>query len=1299
MSDADSKSENNQKGRIKAPRQIGKYELKRRLGAGGMGAVFLATDTKTKRAVALKVLPKDKAANKTLVKRFQAEAQAVANLEHENIVRVYEADQADGYLYIALEYIDGTDVDIILKKRERMPVKRAAEVVKQVAKALQHAHEQNIVHREIKPANIMIRNDGMVKLTDLGLARSVDEADDTNITRAGTTVGTVDYMAPEQARNSRLADIRSDLYSLGCTWYQMVVGHPPYHEGSLTNKLQAHSSAKLPDPRDENPDVPESTVIMIHQLMAKKPKDRYQTPQELLDDFQNSSMHRSTISNDVLSALAEEDSSLDLPRTGEPETVSEANASESYSGSSTTDSSEDPEAEQAPRRRQKQKKRDSKSSQTQQANQPPHSSRQPKMPPRQDRKDAPETSKPRGGDGDSAPLEILKYLAIAGGFVGVFVGIWYVLSAFASGLDPGGSAAKGESQRQLARDMMDENQSAPIPTAGRRQPDEENGPKPTQVTFSDPGQTSSPQKTAVTSLELIKSPSIYKAPDWANRVPVSAEIPNLFADLKLKPRTVGQWGNQLGAFRTISSALEKLPAGPVWLQLLGPGPFSLNPVTIKDRQLVISRASDDYEPSIVCLAGKLKKSNQFLKIEDGSLLLTGVNLSIDAQQFPATGPASLISMTRGNLFLRDVSVSVIGRRESPTHAISYTSSKSTPESSRILIDRSLIRGHCSSLQLAGNSNSLLVTNSLLLSAESPVFAIDSPDVTSDDNQNSTSSINVVRSTLATSHSLFVVNGKGSSMQVALEETQCFSAGSTDSPLIDLKQWAVSPTPQPSQSSAHNFRWTTNASDFRGWKTLLRSGVNAVEPITEIAVWKKFWDDSFNNSDFSTDAWTAPQPIDALSFNDKNWTDNSSSGVPTDALSLPSPSIQSTTHEMTGLSEDSPTAFSGPPPATIELNLDKTNLDDELKKTSWKSGTRFLLSGTQTDLLRPIVVEGRSLILEMAPNQPEGFDLQPRKNFSESLLTVQNASLKLINVRMRVPNRSRDSEQPAWLLNVTNGSLSVVNSHLSGPYLENDHYHYRGLIHWETGTGRSLPESQPRRHLLEISSSVLLTRGVAVSTSPQAGLVRVIDSLIAAQGTAWECQFLPNPESLSALFDFRQSTLGGSESVLSILETPQDQAGIRVAFLMRDCLSINTNPGEIRRAKTVFLAADSSWLNQQHLIWWGRANGWSTDISCFTIAPNEVGQLQTVDDWTALWGAFNVQKPLYNPVGVILAEQETRAKELLPEYFQLDPKSRALKWNLEGDPIGANLDEFLPVKTADGKPAEKQPSKARPTSGF
>ncbi|HSG71986.1 MAG TPA: serine/threonine-protein kinase, partial [Planctomycetaceae bacterium] len=302
-----SNSQKPESGKQKIPKQLGKYSLVRKLGAGGMGTVFLAKDERTNRMVALKLLPISSTFNETLIQRFRSEAMSASKLEHENIVRVYEADEIDDFLYIALEYIDGTDVDKLIQSRERLPVKRASEIIKQVASALQHAHEQNIIHRDIKPSNLMIRKDGVIKVTDLGLARSVDDTLDTSITREGTTVGTVDYMAPEQARNSRDADIRSDLYSLGCTWYQMLVGHVPYYEGSVTNKLRAHAAGPIPNPRDENPEIPESIANMIMRLMAKDKENRYQTPQELLDDLANVNFHRPQVSQDVMAALAHSD--------------------------------------------------------------------------------------------------------------------------------------------------------------------------------------------------------------------------------------------------------------------------------------------------------------------------------------------------------------------------------------------------------------------------------------------------------------------------------------------------------------------------------------------------------------------------------------------------------------------------------------------------------------------------------------------------------------------------------------------------------------------------------------------------------------------------------------------------------------------------------------------------------------------------------------------------------------------------------------------------------------------------------
>ena len=175
-------------------RTFGRYVIEKKLGEGGMGAVYRAIDSNLKRTVALKILPREKAKNDILVKRFQAEAEAAAQLRHKNIVCVYDSGEVDGYLYIAMEYLDGIDVQDLVIRKDGLSVKRSLDIIKQVARALEHAYEQTIVHRDIKPANLLIDRDGNVKLADMGLARSIAETEEAGITRAGTTVGTVDYM-------------------------------------------------------------------------------------------------------------------------------------------------------------------------------------------------------------------------------------------------------------------------------------------------------------------------------------------------------------------------------------------------------------------------------------------------------------------------------------------------------------------------------------------------------------------------------------------------------------------------------------------------------------------------------------------------------------------------------------------------------------------------------------------------------------------------------------------------------------------------------------------------------------------------------------------------------------------------------------------------------------------------------------------------------------------------------------------------------------------------------------------------
>jgi len=277
-----------------------------------MGTVYRAIDSQLNRVVALKILPKDKARNELLVKRFKSEGKAAAALRHENLVCVFDNGEIEGSLYIAMEFVDGIDGQDLVLRDGPLSVERSLNIIKQVARGLQHAFQHHIVHRDIKPSNLLIDADEHVKLADFGLARSLDEEEETNITRAGTTVGTVDYMPPEQARNSKDADFRSDIYALGATWYFLLIGKPPFPEGDVLNKLNQHANDPPPDPRKANPEIPAGVVDVIHKMLAKTQKERYQTPTELLDDLERLNLNEREINYDLIASLGSEED--DEPR-------------------------------------------------------------------------------------------------------------------------------------------------------------------------------------------------------------------------------------------------------------------------------------------------------------------------------------------------------------------------------------------------------------------------------------------------------------------------------------------------------------------------------------------------------------------------------------------------------------------------------------------------------------------------------------------------------------------------------------------------------------------------------------------------------------------------------------------------------------------------------------------------------------------------------------------------------------------------------------------------------------------------
>jgi serine/threonine-protein kinase len=281
---------------------IGPYHLLDRLGQGGVSEVFKAWDTVRGRITALKVLRQDLADNMDAVRQLEREREVVTRLSHPNIIKTYDAAEAGGARYFAMEFVEGMDLDRFVQRVGPLPLEQASDYVRQVAHGLQHAHQLGLVHRDIKPANLFLLHpplpvdpgpgetarkgpDPVVKIIDWGLARLLPAPGDADgascrdtSERRGLLLGTADYIAPEQARDASVVDTRADIYSLGCTFYYLLSGRPPFAGQNLMQKLLDHQEAEPEDIRKLRPDISEEAANILRRMMVKKPEERYQIP-------------------------------------------------------------------------------------------------------------------------------------------------------------------------------------------------------------------------------------------------------------------------------------------------------------------------------------------------------------------------------------------------------------------------------------------------------------------------------------------------------------------------------------------------------------------------------------------------------------------------------------------------------------------------------------------------------------------------------------------------------------------------------------------------------------------------------------------------------------------------------------------------------------------------------------------------------------------------------------------------------------------------------------------------------------
>lgn len=266
---------------------LGRYRLLSLLGAGEMSAVYLAEHILMERRCAIKVLPANKVQDTSYLGRFHREARAVASMNHANIVRAYDVDKqtesGTDIHFLVMEYVEGRNIEQIVKEQGPLDYVSAVDYIRQAADGLGHAHQSGMVHRDVKPGNLLIDNTGVVKLLDLGLARFFKTTDEESLTikHDEKVLGTADYLAPEQAVDSHQVDARADIYSLGCTMYFALTGHPPFTDGTLVQRLLAHQTKIPPSVRYERPDIDDSLLEILDKMMAKKAADRFQTASEV----------------------------------------------------------------------------------------------------------------------------------------------------------------------------------------------------------------------------------------------------------------------------------------------------------------------------------------------------------------------------------------------------------------------------------------------------------------------------------------------------------------------------------------------------------------------------------------------------------------------------------------------------------------------------------------------------------------------------------------------------------------------------------------------------------------------------------------------------------------------------------------------------------------------------------------------------------------------------------------------------------------------------------------------------------
>ncbi len=1273
-------------------RSLGKYHIQKKLGAGGMGTVFLASDTELKRTVALKVLPRDRAENPTLVRRFRSEAQASAQLRHPNIVAIYEAGEINGFPYIALECVEGTDVHTLIEKRGVLPPKRSLHIIRQVAEALRHIQEKGIVHRDIKPSNLLIESDGKVMLADLGLALTLGETLDAGITRDGTTVGTVDYISPEQACDSRAADIRSDLYSLGCTWYHMLTGFPPY-PGDMKSKLHGHLNVPPPNPRDENPNVPEAYVAVIHRMMAKRPEDRYQTPGELLADLDLVEKASSGLSEVALQALTEEDdlagsgetAADDGPAKGTSVTEKER-PSRGKAAARVAPPAEEPHVSQklpdrvldkskprASEQRRRGRSRQAVAPEERRSGEQTRQSR--RLPPR---------ALGKNPTGLAINLEYGRFFIVILVVAVIVGGSWYALVRNGGTAGGGGpTVAEALAQRQAKDDPVQpiEDPAVPPETANNEDASE---PRLLVLDRGDlridrtgppfPGTDDLPGAESAAGRRFV--------PDWVYAL----------RSLPTEPlQSVSVGTGATGGPTGIAEAIQRLRGAHREIRLAESRIYPLDRFVIENAEQVRIVGEPGTEPILLVEENPEPRAPALVQMRGGVLHVEGVHLHVRSGSQSAQ---TLFGVTRGVLVLKNCSVTI--EEGAGPITLANVSSPDAEAAARVLFEQCLIRGSdVRVVRVAGPKADVVIGGSLVATQTGPVVDMELHEAVVSESASDPEPSTGLRTRDSESASgpptglsyvrllgsTVIAGGEGlrvatrnetpaSRLELQLRRTILATSPGADSTMLTLANWPAGPRTDGVRMPHLN--WFAEKSVLSGWDTLIHlAGTTTSTRVHDREQWKGFWSQEL--SEEATVSLDDQVPAGELSHIGVEAATRLSEAVPAGIGTgasvgavppLPVPGKSQLEQLRVATSRPSlPEEFRilAEPTEVIRLDLraDRRRIADLLQGDSLPDGARLQLTGSGLRELPPVHIKGRSLQLEFLQAggdvplvvRPEA--VSGRK--PAAMFLIDDGRLDLMNGRLELAGPAETV--PSQLVLARNADVVIRQCMLTGAVGASATV---PLISFEAGKGG-------RRHAL-LQKSMLVAEQSLLGTRGS-GLLAIEDCILVSGHSLLELQRSDSTDGLWIDIDHTTLLAGKTHVDLKGVIQPRPTLSVRESVY-------GTTPG--KDAANVCLLTQPGALKEPGIEWWDNRNGYASSLRRFHSGGGSGERPQSfLEDWSDYLGDGHLQRPVNDSNAVLFATVLTSLRSIAPRDFALSPGCSSAHAAEGGGPLGARVDRVGP----------------------